>query len=304
MHELARADLPPGLGQTVEKLFYEVHADMLGRCAWVMFNTTPLMDSHQDLRIWCEALILALPAYDHRYVGTVEGQPVAAVDAAFPLLVEAIRLVHPDKADQLPPVWDRAEWHRQLCRLQWSRLPEPQPVLGEPEFLSLTASMWARMRDLGGTRRPPEPCRVPDERAARYILDEVMLWCEAQQAPGPNAQQTASAQAAEAGRAGVESPQTDVPDPAAFRPAHEFLDAVRFKTFKAIRRALQRNPWIRSRKPSKQRLEIHAGDWMSFRSASNSFEALDDDAETVATYLAEVESRKQEIRAQNAKGGK
>jgi len=54
-----------------------------------------------------------------------------------------------------------------------------------------------------------------------------------------------------------------VEDTSAYLPASHFFDN-RFTTFKAIRKALDNNPWIRRHKPSPQRLTIHPGDWRQF----------------------------------------
>jgi hypothetical protein len=49
-------------------------------------------------------------------------------------------------------------------------------------------------------------------------------------------------------------------DPTAYRPAKEFMNG----DYKAINKVLEDNPWIRRRKPNKQRLLIHAGDWQEY----------------------------------------
>jgi hypothetical protein len=91
-------------------------------------------------------------------------------------------------------------------------------------------------------------------------------------------------------------------DDSAFRPASESLDSTRFKTYKQLHAALKANPWIRTRKPSPQRLEIHAGDWQRFRNALDTagFESLDVSAETAEGFMAEVRERQEEIRQRKA----
>jgi hypothetical protein len=55
---------------------------------------------------------------------------------------------------------------------------------------------------------------------------------------------------------------------------------------------LRANPWIRWRKPSPQRLEIHAGDWHKFlQQPSKSADPLDAPADLVDAVMS-VESRK------------
>lgn len=93
----------------------------------------------------------------------------------------------------------------------------------------------------------------------------------------------------------------DVDSP--FRPAKEFLDATAITSHKRLATVLKNNPWIRTRKPSKQRLEIHAGDWMRFRSAlgSAAFEALDVSGETAEAFMAAARERQEQIRQRKAK---
>jgi hypothetical protein len=91
-------------------------------------------------------------------------------------------------------------------------------------------------------------------------------------------------------------------DDSAFRPAKEFLDPTRFKTHKRLVAALKAHPWIRTKKPSQQRLLIHAGDWQAFRSGLDSagFDALDVAAETAEAFMSEVRQRQEEIRQRKA----
>jgi hypothetical protein len=93
-----------------------------------------------------------------------------------------------------------------------------------------------------------------------------------------------------------EAPPPAPADPEAYRPAKEFLEPGRFDNYKAIRNALKLHPWIRSRKPSKQRLEIHAGDWQRMRNVSPAGDLMDQPAATVDAVMA-VEQRKAAERA-------
>ena len=95
-------------------------------------------------------------------------------------------------------------------------------------------------------------------------------------------------------------------DSSAFRPAKEFLDPEHYKTHKQLCAALKANPWIRTRKPSPQRLEIHAGDWQRFRTGveTDAFAALDTttqvESSTVKQFLAESRQRQDQIRRRKA----
>lgn len=50
-----------------------------------------------------------------------------------------------------------------------------------------------------------------------------------------------------------------------FVPAYELIDDEHFRTIKRIHTALKNNPWVRWRKPSAQRIVIHAADWHRMR---------------------------------------
>ena len=69
-------------------------------------------------------------------------------------------------------------------------------------------------------------------------------------------------------------------------------------TIKKIRAVLAKNPSIRRRKPSKQRLEVHAGDMVNhLRRAAGELIGNDEDEEMkIAAYLEGVEARKEEER--------
>jgi hypothetical protein len=177
IYPLARAETPPELEQPVERLLYEVQADMLSRWGLALFNTIPPVDSYQDLKSWCELLQMSLTVPDQRWEAELEGSPVAALEIAFPLLMEAIHAVNGDRVGELPATWDKTGWHNALASVRWWRLKEPQFFVCERDFLSLTKAIWNCMRQLGGRHRPPEPCSVPDARAARHVLDIVAWWC-------------------------------------------------------------------------------------------------------------------------------
>jgi hypothetical protein len=99
-----------------------------------------------------------------------------------------------------------------------------------------------------------------------------------------------------------EGDEGQLPDESAFRPAKEFLDAGRFGSYKRLRAALEGNPWVRTRKPSKQRLEIHAGDWHRYLAMLDAagFDALDVAGETADAFMAEVRRRQAEITRRKA----
>jgi hypothetical protein len=104
--------------------------------------------------------------------------------------------------------------------------------------------------------------------------------------------------------AGAERRQEDAPpaDDSAFRPANRLLDSTRFTHFKRLHAALKANPWIRTRKPSRQRLEVHAGDWDRYLAMLDAagFDALDVAAETAVAFMAEAHRRQDEIRSRKA----
>jgi hypothetical protein len=91
-------------------------------------------------------------------------------------------------------------------------------------------------------------------------------------------------------------------DDPAFRPAKEFLDATRFKSYKALDGALRRNPWIRTDKASTQRRRLRAGDWHRYIAMLDAagFDALDVSARTVEDFMAEARRRQEETRQRKA----
>jgi hypothetical protein len=84
--------------------------------------------------------------------------------------------------------------------------------------------------------------------------------------------------------------QPDHVDSSAFRPASECLLG-EIDDFGKLRRALRENNWIRTQKPSPQRLMVHAGDWLKYLSRKASENALLDEA------VEAVEARKAKISA-------
>jgi hypothetical protein len=91
----------------------------------------------------------------------------------------------------------------------------------------------------------------------------------------------------------------------AYLPANAFLDDVS-PTYKAIRKALARDPRIRRRRPRTKdgredphRLEIHAADWKRFRDGPRPADPLD-----VPAAVADVEVREAEARRRKEHGCK
>jgi hypothetical protein len=180
VRELALAGVPADLRRKVDVLLFEVHSDMRARYAFYVLHMCPRVQSHQDLKTWCETLHLALFLPDELFAARVDGRPVKLLHVAFPLLAEACRNVWPEQVPSSLPPWDETGWHEQLSRLVVAPLPRPLPFLVEQDFLTLTDTMWSCMRRLGGAEMPAEPTSVPDARATRHILDTVKAWCERQ----------------------------------------------------------------------------------------------------------------------------
>jgi predicted DNA-binding protein (UPF0278 family) len=81
-----------------------------------------------------------------------------------------------------------------------------------------------------------------------------------------------------------------VVDESAYRPATEFLGVNRFKSYRQLLAALKANPWIRTKKPSRFRLKVHAGDLIAYVARMNvaNFEAADVSASTAAEFAEAV----------------
>jgi hypothetical protein len=185
MQGLIRDGLPNELERSVETLLYEVQVDMLGRWAYLVFHQRPPIRSHEDLKAWCESLQLALGIFDHRWEAYAEGRRVPTLDVALPLLEAAGRAVASERGgERTRRAWNGKKFLKKIVNLQWTPLRGPRPLFTESDFLSLTKSIWQCMRALG-RGRPPEPFRAPDERAARHILDVVILWCAEHRPSGP-----------------------------------------------------------------------------------------------------------------------
>jgi hypothetical protein len=99
------------------------------------------------------------------------------------------------------------------------------------------------------------------------------------------------------------SPPREAPegadDPTAYRAAKEFL-VEPFSDYKAICKALAKNSWIRTRRPSPKarRLFIHAGDWHEMLNRRTTTDPLEFTAETVDAAMnaaKEVDRRKREV---------
>jgi len=155
------------------------------------------------------------------------------------------------------------------------------------DFDAATRDLWELWRAEVGELRAPPPRPTPgNHQEAAEAIDLFQRAVDELAEPPPAAALGA---------------QTVVEDDSAYRPAKEFLDT-QFTTYKRLRAALKANPWIRTQKPSTQRLVIHAGDWQRFRKGLDAagFGALDLSAETVEAFMAEVRNRQQEIKQRKA----
>lgn len=75
------------------------------------------------------------------------------------------------------------------------------------------------------------------------------------------------------------------------RPAKEFFDSTFATDIKAVHRYLKKYPWVRTEKPSKQRLMIHAGDWMKMRAEVE--EAARNEVDAIGTRAKQASKTKQ-----------
>jgi hypothetical protein len=86
-------------------------------------------------------------------------------------------------------------------------------------------------------------------------------------------------------------------DELSYVPASQCLDTTRVTTIKKLHAALRANPWVRTHKPSPQRLEVHAGDWHRYIAK---LDAAAFDNPNVDAFLAEA--RREEIKRRKAGG--
>jgi hypothetical protein len=91
-------------------------------------------------------------------------------------------------------------------------------------------------------------------------------------------------------------------DLTAYRPASEFLNTERFTTYKRLHAALKMHGWIRTLKPSKHRLLIHAGDWHQFLAAIEGvgFDALDQNPAVIDEIVRQAAERQRQARDHKA----
>jgi hypothetical protein len=160
---------------------------------------------------------------------------------------------------------------------QFAALDELSFGNGKPRYLKVDIS------NLGGQTPTYPDERVALERAKAMLLKE----------RGPLSKADLDAISEEV-KKHVKPPADDT----AFCPLTSLLDEGRFGTYKRIVAALRRNGWIRTRKPSAKRREIHAGDWHRYVSlqAKQAFDALDVDPRMAAAFAAELQQRSKEIR--------
>ena len=91
---------------------------------------------------------------------------------------------------------------------------------------------------------------------------------------------------------GLDGSRLEVTDPRSFMPASQALaDWKPGADFKKLNKVLTALPYIRTRKPSPQRLEIHAGDWARFRRFWEDASSQDDD-DRMAEVRTNVERAK------------
>src|SRR5262249_18069851 len=93
---------------------------------------------------------------------------------------------------------------------------------------------------------------------------------------------------------GAECQACPGPDPSAFRPATEFVDAKHFPTHKRLLSALDQNKWVLTWKRSKNRLLVHAGHMHELMRQldAKTWNALGATPEAVQSIVDEVERRK------------
>lgn len=164
---------------------------------------------------------------------------------------------------------------------QW----RPKAVAGEFEVLYQRANAEAVQEGLGAVLLP--------KLEAAYLAHETLL-SEGYVREEHHRALTTLIQVVNRLPAGGKGKEPE--DLSAYRPARELcLDWC--KTYPAIGKLLRKNPSIRTRKPSKQRLLVHAGDWAKFvaeeeRKAS---ELLDSNSPAVTNLLDGMANRKDAI---------
>jgi hypothetical protein len=149
--------------------------------------------------------------------------------------------------------------------------------------------------------------RIDQARVAENYIDILKHFASLKKA-WPDSQEIIAEVRIEAAKAAQRRQAVGVSDdPAAFRPASDFVDEEKGLTFKAINAALKANSFIRHRRPVGKsgksipnRLEIHAGDWCKFQSEGQVADPLDMSAEIVDS-IVDAEKRKAEILARNRK---
>ena len=77
----------------------------------------------------------------------------------------------------------------------------------------------------------------------------------------------------------------------------------KFETYKQCKAFLNSTNQIRTRKPNKQRLDVHAGDWVRFwrRQSDEAFEELDSPSEQVEALISSAEERKADVYRRNVR---
>jgi hypothetical protein len=88
----------------------------------------------------------------------------------------------------------------------------------------------------------------------------------------------------------------------AYRPARDFYGPGRPVADPwALRRLLKAHPQVRTRRPRRNRLEVHAGDWAHYVGLAAPPAAVDD--ATVTAYLDEIDKRRAREHARKARPG-
>jgi hypothetical protein len=225
----------------------------------------------------------------------------AAQEAGFPALeaerrCDALRAACVEEqrrcVEYLGEAW-AAPWDRERCAVRWAcsyvAVMSARDRVKSMLAVSQEGGTLAVSRNRGAAGQDPGAAATSD--------------------PGPNPAAPHTVAAAAGGaltaRAGTGRRQEDAQpadDDSAFRPAKRCLDETRFRNFKRLRAVLKANPWIRTRKPSPQRLKVHAGDWDRYLAMLDEagFDALDVSAETMDAFLAEMRRRQEEIRRRKA----